>query len=130
MGQESPATCGKCGNLFRVRQGGGFVFHLLHCDTCGEEKVVLFEELGEIHLRYLKGLPGPYSISTQEHDRHVRENYPGEPLLEEEYYREVEKLAGECPCGGHFTMKARPRCPKCHSSKWTQDKWGTFTDYD
>lgn len=128
MGQGCEAICGKCGNRFEVRLGGGFIFHLLHCNKCGNEKVVLLKELGEIHLRYLKGLPGPYCVSTQEHDRHVRENYPGEPLSEQEYFREIEKLAGECPCGGHLTMKARPRCPKCGSSKWTEDPNGEHTD--
>jgi hypothetical protein len=74
-----------------------------------------FDELGEIHLRYLKGLPGPYCIGTAESDARVRREYPGDPFSKAEYEAAVEKMAGICSCGGEFKFKAPVRCPKCHS---------------
>jgi hypothetical protein len=80
-----------------------------------------FKELGETHLRYLKGLGMPYAIVSSEHDQWVRDHYPGEPLNEEEYHRAVERLAGDCRCGGHFSFDAPPRCPKCGSTALEND---------
>jgi hypothetical protein len=36
MGTEHGAKCKKCGHSFGVSEGGGFVFHMLHCDRCGD----------------------------------------------------------------------------------------------
>lgn len=102
MGSEFEAVCKKCGHRFSVRSGGGFFFHLLHCDSCGRDKSVSFDEIGEAHLKYLKGLKGPYCVASSEHDRKVREAYPGEPISEAEYQEEVETIAGRCKCGGSY----------------------------
>ncbi len=129
MGSEYPAECRKCGHEFRVSSGGGFIFHLLHCDTCGKNMEILFEEIGEDHLRYLKGLEGPYSIATAEHDKAVRDNYPGDPITSEEYHKAVEKLAGKCKCGGHYRFDAGARCPKCKSDDFDEiDGEGVYYD--
>jgi hypothetical protein len=130
MGVEMSAKCRKCGCKFSARSGGGFMFHLLHCDTCGRDKSISFEELGEAHLRYLKGLKGPYCVATSEHDRFVRENYPGDPLPEEDYHKVIDSIAGECRCGGHFRMDAKPRCPKCKSDDYIEDEDGMICHYD
>jgi predicted Zn-ribbon and HTH transcriptional regulator len=113
MGHTYQARCKKCGHEFEVSEGGGFAFHLLRCDECGKTKSISFDEIGEPHLRYIKGLKIPYSIATQEKDRQIQENYPGEPISEEKYHSEVEKVVGKCGCGGQFRFEAPPRCPKC-----------------
>jgi len=115
MGKSYLARCKKCDYKFRVRSGGGFVFHLLHCDRCGRERSISFDEIGEAHLKYLKGLEGPYAIATSAHDRYVRENYPGDPISEAEYRKVVEEIAGQCECGGRFRFDAPARCPRCKS---------------
>ncbi len=115
MGQRLEVKCKKCGHVFEVNEGGGFFFHMLHCDTCGKEKSISFKKLGETHLQYLKGLNCTYCIASSEHDVDVRENYSGDPISEEEYHRKVEEKAGQCKCGGHFRMDAPIRCPKCRS---------------
>jgi hypothetical protein len=130
MGTEYGAICKKCHTRFRVSEGGGFMFHLLHCDKCGKPKSLSFVEIGEPHLRYLKGLSGPYSIATQEHDKNVQETYPGEPLSEAEYNLAIEKLAGKCGCGGYFKLDAPPRCPKCKSPDFKKDPKGNELLYD
>jgi uncharacterized Zn finger protein len=56
MGSQVNAKCRECGNTFTVMHGGGFFFHLVRCDQCGETKSIKFSNLGELHLRYLKGL--------------------------------------------------------------------------
>ncbi|MFH1743624.1 MAG: hypothetical protein ABIH23_31860 [bacterium] len=118
MGHTCDAKCLKCGEEFSVNEGGGFSFHLLHCDRCGKEKDVTFEELGEIHLQYIKGLPGPYCMATSERDRAIQEEYEGEAITEEEYHAEVENIAGvHEECGGQFRFEAPPRCPKCGSDE-------------
>ena len=121
MGATYEATCNKCGHKFKLNIGGGIFFQLLKCDKCGKDKYISFEEIGEPHLGYLKGLPGPYSAVTWEHDEYVQKNYPGEPLSQEEYHLEVEKIAGKCKCGGHYKFDAPPRCPKCRSEDITKE---------
>ena len=130
MGVEMAVKCTKCGHGYSASFGGGFVFHLLHCDSCGKDKSILFEELGEAHMRYLKGLKGPYCVATGEHDRFVQENYPGDPLSEEDYHKVIDGIAGECGCGGHFRMDAKPRCPKCGSADYEEDGEGCICCYD
>ena len=115
MGQQVAAKCLDCGRSFTVDHGGGFSFNLVRCNRCGKTKSLAFEELGELHLRYLKGLPGPYCIASAADDEHVRLHAPVQPISEKEYYKGIEALAGKCRCGGKYLLKARPRCPKCHS---------------
>jgi hypothetical protein len=115
MGHTFKATCNDCQLEFEGSEGGGFFFHLLRCDRCGEEKSIGFDEIGEPHLQYLKGLPGPYCVASASADEFVRESYPGEPLAEEEYHQTVERLAGKCPCEGQFRFEAPIRCPRCSS---------------
>ncbi|MGZ4904489.1 MAG: hypothetical protein ACXV5I_06715 [Halobacteriota archaeon] len=121
MGAEYRVRCLHCGHTFSVRQGGGFAFHLLHCDTCGEDVSIGFDELGEAHLRYTKGLPEPYCVASGCFDRKIQERYPGTPLSEEEYHNVVEQIAGGCSCGGSFTFDAPPRCPRCRSRELEHD---------
>jgi hypothetical protein len=128
MGHKTDAKCLDCGTAFNVHHGGGFYFHLVRCEQCGAIKSIGFEELGEIHLRYLKGLPGPYCGASAEHDAHVRKHVPVEPISEEEYDREVEAFAGACDCGARFTLTAPPRCPKCRSTRIEESKPKIFYD--
>ena len=117
MGHRVEAKCLDCGEVFTVDHGGGFLFHLVRCDKCGKTKSIRFDQLGELHLRYLKELKGPYSIVTSEHDEYVQKHAPIEPISEQEYYEGIEAFAGECECGGKSSLNALPRCPKCHSTR-------------
>ena len=115
MGIASIAKCLDCGKTSQVCNGGGFFFHLLHCDKCGEAKSVGFDELGELHERYLKGLSGPYSAASMEHDKCIQDHAQVRPISESEYNRGIERIAGGCTCGGKYTLNAPPRCSFCHS---------------
>jgi len=42
MGMSYEAICNDCGAKFTANEGGGFVFHLLHCDRCGAERAISF----------------------------------------------------------------------------------------
>lgn len=90
MGASVFTRCKQCGEEFWAMHGGGFFRHLLHCDKCGREKSIGFDELGKIHLRYLKGLKGPYSVVSMKHDAHVREHLALEPIAEVDYHRMIE----------------------------------------
>lgn len=116
MGCTFKATCRDCRLNFEASEGGGFFFHQLQCDRCAEVKAISFEEIGEPHLKYLKGLPGPYCIASSKSDENVQKTYPGEPVTEEQYHRFVEQMAGICGCGGQFKFDAPIRCPQCRSS--------------
>jgi hypothetical protein len=129
MGWSHSAVCKECGERFTVNSGGGFLFHLLRCTQCGETKSLSFEELGEVHLQYLKGLEGPYSVATGPADQAARETYSGRAISEATYHRKVEKIAGDCRCGGRFTFRARPRCPKCRSRR-LEDVFEDVVMYD
>ncbi|MFH1551031.1 MAG: hypothetical protein ABIH04_10790 [Planctomycetota bacterium] len=117
MGTEYRAKCRKCGRNFTVRTGGGFVFELLHCDRCGKERSITFEEIGEPHFRYARGLEetGCAVVHSKGYDEYVRKHHPVAPLSEEEYEKAVEKIAGRCRCGGRFRFDVPHRCPKCGS---------------
>ena len=129
MGHSYTTKCKKCDHKFTVNSGGGFMFHQLRCDKCGAEKDMSFDDIGEPNLRYKKGLPGPYSIATNESDKHIRENYPGEPLTEKDYHKIVEEMAGACKCGGSFKFDAKPRCPECGSDSY-EDTGEDLVMYD
>ena len=117
MGHQVRAKCLDCGRTFKVDHGGGFSFHLLRCDTCGKTKSMAFDALGELHARYLKGLPGPYSIATAGQDEDIGEHAPVQPISEAECYKGIEKVGGRCRCGGSYRLDAPPRCPKCRSTR-------------
>jgi len=126
LGCKFAAVCEACGTEFVANFGGGFFSHLLHCEDCGSELTLRFEELGDLHFRYLKTLNGHYCLASAEHDRIIREIFPGPPLSEQDYRRKVEELAGFCSCGGRFTFEAPPHCPECGSTHF-QPKEGTET---
>lgn len=128
MGHTVKIKCLDCDTTTTVDHGGGFFFHLLRCDECGKTKSVNFDEVGELHLRYLKGLPGPYCVASSEHDEYVQKHAQVEPISEDEYHIGVESLAGKCNCGGKYAFDAPPRCPKCGSTRLEEGEVDIFYD--
>jgi hypothetical protein len=120
MGQISEYHCETCGENFVVTEGGGFFFDRLHCDRCGTSTTVSHQDLGDIHLRFVKGLKTPYAIARAAMDRDIQANYPGEPITRDEYHAMAEATLGACACGGSFRYAAPPRCPGCRS---TGESW-------
>ena len=106
------------------------MFHLLRCDSCGKEREVLFSELGELHVKYLKGLNGPYCIATARTDERLKQQYEGEPINKGDYFAAIEKLLDECPCSGNYQFDAPVRCPECGSTDFTEDPEGSLICYD
>ncbi len=130
MGSSRSMICANCRHHFGVNEGGGFFFHLLHCDRCGWTKSIGFDELGDLHSAYLKGLPGAYAIISRQHDLQVKAEYSGPPLSEPEYHAAVETSLKRHNCGGRFRFDAPPRCPKCRSTELEPDPDGSVTMYD
>ena len=132
MGSASGFICKACGARFTIRSGGGFYFDLLHCDTCGADGSVGHQELGDIHLRFVKGLPGPYAVVRSKMDRQIQREYPGEPIGRAEYHALAEATLEPCTCGGRFRYDAPPRCPECRSlpEKWDRDPKAPSMMYD
>jgi hypothetical protein len=132
MGTATSHVCRACGTRFGVRDGGGFFFDLLHCDRCGRAQSVGHEELGDTHLRFVKGLPGPYTVGRTAIDRRIQREYPGKPLSRDEYHAAAEATVDPCPCGGQFRYGAPPRCPACGSTSemWEADPHASLIHYD
>jgi hypothetical protein len=132
MGQMSSWICRTCGTHITVRQGGGFFFDLLHCERCGADRSVAHEEMGDTHLRFVKGLPGPYAVVRSKFDRAIQRDYPGEPLSPAEYHEAVEASLEPCSCGGRFRYDAPERCRVCGSTSdaWERDPDGISMFYD
>ena len=132
MGTATGHICRACRTRFSVSDGGGFFFDLLHCDRCGREQSVGHEELGDIHLRFVKGLKTPYALARAQMDRRIQREYPGKPLNRDEYHGAAEATLGPCPCGGSFRYGAPPRCPTCGSTSelWDTDPAASLVHYD
>jgi hypothetical protein len=132
MGSRSGFICRACGARFAVSSGGGFYFDLLHCDTCGASRSVGHRELGDIHLSFVKGLPGPYAVTRSDMDRQIQRDYPGEPIDRATYHAMAEATLEPCPCGGRFSYDAPPRCPKCRAlrDQWDRDPKAPTMMYD
>ena len=132
MGSASGYICRACGRHFVARSGGGFFFDLLHCDTCGATRSVTHQALGDIHLGYVKGLPGPYAVARAGLDRQIKETYPGRPLTRREYRAAAEATLDRCACGGRFRYDAPARCPGCRATAehWDEDPRGGHMHYD
>jgi hypothetical protein len=132
MGSASGFVCRRCGTSFSVGSGGGFFFDLLHCDTCGRGRSVSHQELGDIHLRFVKGLDRPYAVARMAMDRRIQAEYEGEPIGRDEYHALAEASLEPCHCGGRFRYDAEPRCPTCRSTSgdWVADGSGPHVLYD
>jgi hypothetical protein len=132
MGSMAGQICRACGTKFVGRSGGGFFFDLLHCDSCGQSKSVGHQEMGDIHLGFVKGLPGPYTVGRSAMDRRIKEEYAGELLSTDEYHAAVEATLEPCKYGGRFRYDAPPRCPTCRSTSehWDPDPAGVSMLYD
>ena len=125
MGSAESYICRTCGTHFMARDGGGFMFDLLHCDTCGATTSGSHQELGDIHLGFVKGLPGPYAVARAAMDRRIQAEYPGRTLTRDEYHAAAEATLEACTCGGTFRYGAPARCPGCRS---TDDQWDEDPD--
>jgi hypothetical protein len=132
MGSRTDHLCLYCGTAFIAGAGGGFFFDLLHWDRCGRARSVRHEELGDIHLAFVKGLPGPYAIARRRIDDEIKATYEGPALSREEYHAAVEETFEPCECGGRFAYAAVPRCPSCRSlpDRWVVDPNAPHTFVD
>jgi len=59
----------------------------------------------------------------------MKEEYPGDPITEDEYHLKIEKLLGKCKCGGQYSFDAPIRCPECKSIEIEKGKY-PVCDYD
>ena len=117
MGSLTGSICRACGAHFNV--SGGRRASSSTCSTaisCGRTASISHQDLGDIHLRFVKGLPVPYAVSRSAFDREIQANYPGEPLTRDEYHAAAEATLDPCPCGGRFRYDAPARCPECRST--------------
>lgn len=130
MGQRTSVICLKCGHKFKADEGGGFTFRLLHCDSCSKTKSIPIDDFGNLHPKYLKGLKGPDSEATKIYDKHIQNNCKGKALSWKKRDAVIEKIVGNCKCGGSFKFNAKARCPKCKSLKFKEDKNGGVVQYD
>jgi len=96
------------------------MFHIVRCDQCGEETIVPFAELGEVHPQYPKGLPGPYDIATADADRWVQEHYSGPAITEQEHHARGDQMVGRYAWGGSYRFDTPPKCPRCRSTAFSR----------
>jgi hypothetical protein len=89
MGSQMRVTCRHCRTVFKACDGGGFFFHLLHCQKCGTDMPVTQDEMGDA-----------FGAEQEIRDAWVATNVP------------------PCSCGGRFTFSAKARCPTCHADDW------------
>ncbi|MBN1785471.1 MAG: hypothetical protein JW825_00575 [Candidatus Methanofastidiosa archaeon] len=130
MGTSYSVVCKNCMKRFTASYGGGFFFHLLHCEECGKERSVDFKEIGDLHIRFVKGLPGPFCVASSEWDKTIQDLPDIEPLDEGSYQNLIVERLERCSCGGRFTFDAPPKCPRCGSKEFEKPEYGAIMHYD
>ena len=70
--------------------------HVAHCQDCGKEKLISPEDL---------------PIELWGYHTAV---FKWDPELSDNEGKLVTAITGPCSCGGSFSLKASPRCLKCH----------------
>ena len=106
MGSRSEASCLDCGESFMMSEGGGFSFHLVRCDACGETKSVGFDELASF-ICVSERATRAYSMVSAEHDRYVRVHAPVEPISEQEYWPESKPRLDRARTAGGAPSRRR-----------------------
>lgn len=102
MGQMYRYRCNQCQHDFEFTEGPIYPGYLLHCDTCGKEKLL---DRNELPPELIKALVSqqPQSGSTE--------------------------TIEPCQCGGRFIENVEPRCPKCRATDLTEDlNWICMVD--
>jgi hypothetical protein len=108
MGSSTGHVCKACGTRFGVRSGGGFYFDMLHCDAPGKAQSVGHQALGDVHLRFVKGLGHPMPSLAPRWTVRSSKIIQGEPRSRDEYHAAAEAPLEPCPCGGPFRYDAQP----------------------
>jgi Zn ribbon nucleic-acid-binding protein len=103
MGISEKVICSKCGARYTAQTGASDIAQLLHCDKCGHERWITFDQIGDLRTR---------------------------PISVERYQESVERLVDPCGCGGRFTFDAPARCPSCHAVEHEPDPAGQTVIYD
>ena len=129
MGIEFEAKCNDCGAVLSIGCVSVNDFSiLLRCERCGGEKFIGDDEIEQAKSRELKKLFMPDRVASLDHNKGVKGDYQRELVSEEEYIREIERIAGTCKCGGKPKFDAPPRCPECTFASvagplWSQVFW-------
>jgi Zn finger protein HypA/HybF involved in hydrogenase expression len=100
MGRAFNAVCRNCKQEFEASEGGGMLYVQLRCDRCGQPKDYNIEELAHLDFR------------------------------REDFEAQVEKMAGNCNCGGAYTWLAKPRCPNCGSDDYEMAPNASIINFD
>lgn len=117
MGITYKAECRDCNSRFYINIGETKVAYLLHCDKCGEDKVVPHSKIPEIEKRYYDFLNEMRAKYEDDKIQITAEDKQALRDSEKLYFSEIENYAGQCECGGYFKKNAKPRCPNCESRK-------------
>ena len=121
MGIEFEAKCNDCGAILSIGCVSGDDFSLLlRCERCGGEKFISDDEIRQIESKDPKRFSMPDRVASSDHNKGVKGDYQRELVSEEEYLREIERIAGTCKCGGKPKFDAPPRCPECTSKNIEQ----------
>ena len=89
---------------------------LLHCDACGSTVSVNYDRIPEIVQDFWS------------EDRCIGTKVWADK--QHRYNAQLDSIVGQCNCGGHFRIEAKPRCPNCLSDEFTEDPNGGVIWYD
>lgn len=104
MGKLYHYQCNNCNNQFEFTKDPIMAGHVVHCLDCGKEQLVAPDDLP-------LELWGYHTF-----------DFEWEPELSDNESKLITVITGPCSCGGCFSLKASPRCPKYHSLDVTKDE--------
>lgn len=104
MGKLYHYQCNSCKHEFEFTQGPIMAGHVAHCQDCGKEKLIPPDDLP----------PELWGYHTFD--------YQWEPGLADDEPKLIAEVTGLCSCGGSYSLKAAPRCPKCRSLDLIKDE--------
>lgn len=121
------AICNDCNEKFVCYESDSASYHTLHCEICGKECNVAFDDTG---IQFLSCLVETNNHSENEDEENFTNSFEEHRVfVDGQSLKKIDKIAGLCECGGHFRLDLPVRCPRCGSMNYREAQAKPFERY-